>query len=826
MWLAAISFADPMMLVGLVAALAPVILHLLNRTRAPVVEFPTLRFLRITAQKTARRRQIQQYFLLLVRIVVFALIAMAVAAPLIRGGNPVLAYGFMGLLLVGLALVVLALTMGGEKRETQNTKRETKDAGDGKKTAGRRWAMASVLLLLALGLAGYSTYGLASDQFFAPEKAGEFSGQSTAMVIILDNSHSMLARLGTPGETRLARAKELARRLLAGDMQPREAAILPTNPSEDFGTPALSGNMFAVAGNLEKIAPTGSAKPIQERLATALALLNGSMQPSKMVVIVSDFARPAFADAEALAPLKKLPEERRKDLQVVLMPVTPADAPTADVGITAFGLAEGTQRPAVGAEVTFEGQVLNNADSADVREVVLVVDGKPVEAMRQRVQLGAAGSPTARATVRMTYRLASAGVHRLALQLADPVDAMPWDDARDLVLDVAEPMRVLVVGADSGPSPRARSAAFYFQAALGPYEGAAQAIPWPIKPTYRGVDQLPNAAALRGYSAMFLCDVPRVSPGLADALAAYTKTGGGRVAWVLGPSVDAAAYNQVLMPRGLLPGPLGRPVVTLKAQPIDWVDVRSGLFMNLFDSQEPFRSALVTGRWTLGEGSGGRVLAKLGDDSPVMIRHAAPGSADSGRIFTLLTTPGAEWSNLGGTVLLVPLATRMALGDYPEAGSATSYETGQSVPVTVTSPGAIDVTALRRLTVDVTTPGGAVINVKAAEGSAALWTFDRAREPGVYSWKTSDGRYAGAFAVNPPGEEADLFPADVAVLAKESIAAAAGEAARTIVARDVQDLLGQLAHRGEGTTLMPGFLAMVLILAVGESLLANRHRGE
>jgi hypothetical protein len=168
----------------------------------------------------------------------------------------------------------------------------------------------------------------------------------------------------------------------------------------------------------------------------------------------------------------------------------------------------------------------------------------------------------------------------------------------------------------------------------------------------------------------------------------------------------------------------------------------------------------------------------------------------------------------------------MALGDYQESGIATSYQTGQSVPVRITA--AAEPATLRRLSLDVTTPGGAVINVKAAPGTPPQWTFDRTREPGLYTWKTSDARYSGSFAVNPPGEEADLFPADVNTLAKESTAAAGGEAGprgpATIVARDVPELLRQLTLRGEGTTLMPGFLALVLMLAVAETLLANRHR--
>ena len=53
MILAAVAFGDPLMLAGLAAALVPVVLHLLNRMNAPVMAFPTLRFLKITAHKTA-----------------------------------------------------------------------------------------------------------------------------------------------------------------------------------------------------------------------------------------------------------------------------------------------------------------------------------------------------------------------------------------------------------------------------------------------------------------------------------------------------------------------------------------------------------------------------------------------------------------------------------------------------------------------------------------------------------------------------------------------------------------------------------------------------
>src|ERR1035437_10949682 len=109
----AISFSDPVMLAGLAAAGIPLVLPLLTRIRSPIVMFPTLRFLKITAQKTSRRRQVQQYLLLLIRMAVFAMIAMAISRPLIRGGSAPVAYLFIVMLLVGLALVVVLGVWGG-----------------------------------------------------------------------------------------------------------------------------------------------------------------------------------------------------------------------------------------------------------------------------------------------------------------------------------------------------------------------------------------------------------------------------------------------------------------------------------------------------------------------------------------------------------------------------------------------------------------------------------------------------------------------------------------------------------------------------------------
>jgi len=83
----ALTFATPLLLVGLAAAAIPVLLHLLQSVRAPEVYFPTLRFLRASMDKTARRRRLEHWVLLVIRSLLLALLALAVAEPILRASG-------------------------------------------------------------------------------------------------------------------------------------------------------------------------------------------------------------------------------------------------------------------------------------------------------------------------------------------------------------------------------------------------------------------------------------------------------------------------------------------------------------------------------------------------------------------------------------------------------------------------------------------------------------------------------------------------------------------------------------------------------------------
>lgn len=75
------TFAVPLFLIATLAGAIPVILHMVNRQKAKELPFSTLRFLRISVQKTRRRKRIHDVLLMLLRMAVLLLIAVGLAKP-------------------------------------------------------------------------------------------------------------------------------------------------------------------------------------------------------------------------------------------------------------------------------------------------------------------------------------------------------------------------------------------------------------------------------------------------------------------------------------------------------------------------------------------------------------------------------------------------------------------------------------------------------------------------------------------------------------------------------------------------------------------------
>jgi hypothetical protein len=78
------GFVAPLVLLGLGALAVPVFVHLIQRERRRVVEFPSLMFLRRIPYQSVRRRRIRDWLLLFIRLAALTLIVLAFARPFFR----------------------------------------------------------------------------------------------------------------------------------------------------------------------------------------------------------------------------------------------------------------------------------------------------------------------------------------------------------------------------------------------------------------------------------------------------------------------------------------------------------------------------------------------------------------------------------------------------------------------------------------------------------------------------------------------------------------------------------------------------------------------
>src|SRR5256714_15522590 len=81
------AFLNPIFLLGAMAAALPVLAHLVRRTRAAKIQFPSLMFLRRIEQKTIRKRRLRNWLLFALRCAAVVLLALAFARPYFSGAS-------------------------------------------------------------------------------------------------------------------------------------------------------------------------------------------------------------------------------------------------------------------------------------------------------------------------------------------------------------------------------------------------------------------------------------------------------------------------------------------------------------------------------------------------------------------------------------------------------------------------------------------------------------------------------------------------------------------------------------------------------------------
>ena len=359
------------------------------------------------------------------------------------------------------------------------------------------------LIILALAVLGATPFVQCSRLTLARS-----SGASVALVIVLDDSLSMRARLAS-GKTRWERARagalELSRSARRGDAL---AVVLAGRPARVLVSPTT--DIDAVRSALAEVPATDRATDLGQAVQLARSLVADLPQRDKQVAVLSDFAAdpPTPGKPPVWAPLPELAEPVLDC--AVISAVRQSSRVDATIACNSGKAAEGRRLEALAGDPSI--------DDEGTKEPLA---SAPIMA-RGGVQTVSVSLPK--------------NSEALGVRLSGG-DATPHDD----VGSVSRGTSAFSVGVFSDPSRSSPSTGgrTLLEQALSALGGDVTLRPLAVLPE--------DANELRNLAALVLDDPPGLGPEVRDALSAWLSRGKVAVAF-LGPRAERVQLGSTLEP--------------------------------------------------------------------------------------------------------------------------------------------------------------------------------------------------------------------------------------------------------------------------------------
>ncbi len=515
---------------------------------------------------------------------------------------PALAVGF---LFVGVPLLVHLINLLRHRR-TQWAAMEFLLASYRKQ---RRWIVLRQLLLLLTRLAVAALLiALLAGLIGGKRLIGAIGGQTTHHVIVLDDSYSMLQRVGggaSSGEMAGATGRDtnaydralaaigtLVRRLSADEgvhqltvMRASRAAVLSDSKSgtADAAADIAAQTITGDARQIERLMST-RASTLRTGLVPAIDLagdlLSANPSDERRLYVISDFTRRDWQSPRRLGASLEKARKSGAEIRMIDCVESTDAAPPRNLAIT--DLAPEPDVWVAGVPVMVNVTVKNYSDS-EVKNVALsaavitygdeVKVADPTSSLSGKTQgLPAIMIESIPAGQQLTKSfqvyIDREGTHVVRVGLPD--DALAIDNTRVCTIPLADAQRVLIVDGNADGL-----GAYHVSSVLNP--GSQVRIG--AIPEVRPAAMLRDASleTLKRYRAIYLIDLPEISDRLAQTLQQYVRDGGG-LAWFLGADVSGENYNRVLAGnnRRLLPFELDRIQASQRgAQSGDVLDIPS-----------------------------------------------------------------------------------------------------------------------------------------------------------------------------------------------------------------------------------------------------------
>ncbi|MEM9345727.1 MAG: BatA domain-containing protein [Planctomycetota bacterium] len=358
-------------------------------------------------------------------------------------------------------------------------------------------------------------------------------GGRTSRVILIDDSLSM--GLTNAGESSFQRSTEQAAALIESIGTQDNLTVVTTssiNAPLSRDTALTQEEANELADEVRKLDPVESANNWAATLAELADLLEGTANSSKEVRIFTD-QRAAGWSADAAEQAAKLEAMGVKVVMIKVGSGSQGNASLSDLAPTS-GVALAETPIEFTATIDTDGDPQFKVDYA-----TLSIDGVESPIKLPEIAPGQRG-----VELRLSHTFDEPGQHTIELRLPD--DALPGDNSRSQIINVAESVRVLLV--DGQPGIAARDSEVFFLAQLL-YSGST-----PIKTTVLPDTEWFEQPTVGNYDLVVLANVERIPRRRAEQLQSMVEAGSGLIIFT-GDQVDPTAYNSDLFDNGngLLP---------------------------------------------------------------------------------------------------------------------------------------------------------------------------------------------------------------------------------------------------------------------------------
>lgn len=529
------TFLHISLLLGSIAVAAPILLHFLGRRQPKPIAFPAIRFVRQTAVSAQRGWSIKRWLLLVLRILMVLILALALASPRVPSGQYAnyLAGGLLGVCaLLGTAV---AITAWGRRK-------------------GWWLVGGSVAVTLALWIASglFLASAISNSQAIA---IGDSDGPVCAALVV-DTSPTMAYRFHN--STRLDKAKEMATWLM--DRLPASSQIAVVG--SDSGA-RLNPDRRSTERQLERVAVEGRSADLVDRIRTAVELVRKSELERREIYVLTDLRDSAWrssvgSELPMLLADKDTDGNPRPRILLQLIDVSAPDEELKNWSLTNAKLSQESSVP--GGRVTVSAEVRGTGGIQDDQLMcellvepidrrlpnlrdgkVEVPEGKVVS--RQLIQVAQGDS----VPVQMTISDLREGTNHAMLRLSRP-DPLELDNVLYLTVEARTQGATAIFSEDSQDG---RVVSLLLDPSLSSpsVEPTGATTPGPSVESYSRL----GAFDLSRVSTVVLYNPRSISMDAADGLLEWVRGGGGLLI-VLGPALQSPDQQEENGLRTLIPG--------------------------------------------------------------------------------------------------------------------------------------------------------------------------------------------------------------------------------------------------------------------------------